>query len=193
MAAPLSEAVRIPMFALALTIVCAGSSAAQTTVESFADLPKVLKPGIVVFVQDKTGQRTKGTITALSGSALELRSGAVVEQTMAFPADRVTRVTRVDSRLNGFLIGLAAGGIPGAYLGVGFRSWCVNESGSHCDRFVPITGAVFGLIGGGIGFAIDGAIDGQTLVFARRGAPAQARVTPMFGDHLAGVRLSLTF
>ena len=84
-----------------------------------------------------------------------------------------------DSRLNGFLIGAAVGAVPGVLLGLGFRSWCVNELGSNCDVWVPVTGASFALIGGGIGYAIDGAV-GQSLTFGR------PRPSP-------GVRFSIKF
>lgn len=192
MAAPPSEAVRVAVIALVLTIVYARPGVAQPTVDSFDQLSQVLRPGIVVVVQDEKGQRTKGTITALSGSGLELRTGGVVEQTMAFPADRVTRVSQVDSRLNGAVIGAIAGAVPGVIGGIMFNRYCYNETGA-CPGVIPVAGGLAALVGGGIGYAIDNAIDGQTVVFARRAAPAQARVTPMFGDHLAGVRLSLKF
>jgi hypothetical protein len=86
---------------------------------------------------------------------------------------------RRDSRLNGFLIGLAAGAVPGIWLGMGMRSWCVNESGDNCSVWVPIVGVPLALAGGGIGFAIDGAI-GQSMNVGR------PRANP-------GVRFSIRF
>lgn len=73
---------------------------------------------------------------------------------------------RRDSRLNGFLIGFAAGAVPGIMLGMGIKTYCENEATS-CPIAVPIVGGLFGLAGGGIGYAIDGAIHGQSLTFGR--------------------------
>ena len=75
MTAPLLLAVRVSVIAVVLTLVYVRPSAAQPTVESFDQLSQVLKPGVVVFVQDENGQRIKGKISALSGSGLELRTG----------------------------------------------------------------------------------------------------------------------
>ena len=191
MAAPPSEAVRVAVMAIVLTIVCARPGVAQPTVDALAQLSQVIRPGTLVIVTDEKGQRVKGKIAELSDVSLDLRTGS--DGTISFRADRVMRVSRVDSRLNGFLIGAAAGLVPGLLLGHGLKSWCINESGDHCDTLYLYPGGLLGLAGGWIGFVIDNAIDGQTLVFARRGVPAQARVTPMFGDHLAGVRVSLKF
>jgi hypothetical protein len=192
MTAPLLPAVRVSVIAVVLTLVSARPGVAQPTAESFDQLSQVLKPGVVVFVQDENGQRIKGKISALSGSGLELRTGGTSERTISFAADRVTRVARVDSRLNGFVIGAIAGAVPGIIGGMMFNQYCHNES-ADCPAAIPMAGGLTALVGAGIGYAIDGAIDGQTLVFARRGATPHARVIPMFGDHLAGVRLSLTF
>jgi hypothetical protein len=70
-----------------------------------------------------------------------------------------------DSRLNGFLIGLAAGAVPGIMLGMGIRRYCENEATS-CPSAVPIFGVIGGLGGGAIGFGIDSAIH-QSPTFGR--------------------------
>ena len=65
-----------------------------------------------------------------------------------------------------------AGAVPGIMLGMGINSYCNNESSSDCPWAIPITGALFGMIGGGIGYAIDGAIH-QSPAFGRpRPSPA---------------------
>jgi hypothetical protein len=75
-----------------------------------------------------------------------------------------------DSRLNGFLIGLIAGAIPGVVFGMGVSRYCENEARS-CPIAIPVMGAVFGFAGGGIGYAIDGAV-GESRTLARpRPAP----------------------
>jgi len=103
-------------------------------------------------------------VSALSPSSMKLLATESAPD-RAFTAQGAP-TPKKDSRLNGFLIGAAVGAVPGVLLGLGLRSWCVNELGSNCDVWVPVTGASFALIGGGIGYAIDGAI-GQSLTFGR--------------------------
>jgi len=151
-----------------LVLGSARAAIAQTTVDTFAELSQVLNKGTTVFVQDDNGERTKGKISELSTTSIQLATGGFKDRTLTFAADRVARVSKVDSKWNGFVIGVIAGAVPGLLLGKGFKSWCENESGSHCNNAYAYTGGVFGLVGGWIGSAIDGAIDGQTLVFRRR-------------------------
>ena len=157
----------MPLLILALLLGSAVAAGAQDVVRAFAELPRVVDKGNVVFVQDDAGERTKGSITELSDKSLEIMTSGIPGRTVTFPADRVTRVSKVDSRLNGFVIGAVAGAVPGLLLGHGFRNWCENESGSNCGTAYAYAGGVFALVGGWIGRAIDGAVDGQTLVFRR--------------------------
>ena len=158
--------VRIALICGLMTLACAASSSAQTVVDSFSRLPEVLKPGTTVIVTDEKGEQTNGKVSELSPASLRLLTGQV-QRTTVFPADRVTRVSRLDSRLNGFLIGAAVGAVPGILLGMAFNQYCKNESPDYCPGAIVYGGALTGLAGGGIGYAIDGWIDGQTLVFAR--------------------------
>ena len=150
-----------------LVLGCAHAAIAQAPVDSFAELPQVVQKGNTVFVQDDNGERTKGKISELSATSIQLMTGGFRNRTLTFPAERVARVSKVDSKWNGFVIGIIAGAVPGLVLGHGFKNWCENESGSHCNNAYAYTGGVFGLVGGWIGSAIDGKIDGQTLVFRR--------------------------
>jgi hypothetical protein len=83
-----------------------------------------------------------------------------------------------DSRLNGFLIGFAAGAIPGIWLGMGISTYCENESRS-CPAMIPVVGGLFGLAGGGIGYAIDGAI-GQSMTIGRPRPKSSMRFSVRF-------------
>lgn len=188
------QTVRTGTLAFTLVIAYAASSFAQAPVESFAQLPEVLEVGTMVYVQEETGVRTKGKIRDLSPASLTLFTVDGHRQERSFPADRVARISRVDSRLNGFLIGLTAGAAPGAMLGHGFTTYCENES-VHCPAAPAIFGATFGLIGGWIGFNIDGAINGQTLVFRRAGPTEAAKVhfAPALTDRSTGARVSIRF
>jgi hypothetical protein len=117
---------------------------------------------VVAFAVNASAQDTT-RLAALSPSSLELlregptRPNEILEQASG-QAGR-------DSRLNGFLIGFAAGVIPGIWLGTGISTYCENESKS-CPAMIPIVGGLLGLAGGGIGYAIDGAI-GQSVTIGR--------------------------
>jgi hypothetical protein len=189
-------AVRIALVT-ALVLTSARLGFAQTPAESFADLPQVVKTGTIVYVTDDKGARIKGKISELSPTSLEIMTESnAPARRMTFASDRVTRIARVDSRLNGFLIGLAAGAAPGAWLGAGLYSWCDSETtgGEQCWPVVPIASVPLALIGGWIGFEIDDAINGQTLVFRRSGSPAAGlRVMPIVGARATGVGVSFKF
>ena len=191
---PAPYAVRTAILAFTLVISCAASGFAQAPVESFTQLPEVLKVGTIVYVQDEQGQRTKGKIRELSPASLTLFTVDGHRQERSFPSNRVSRISRVDSRLNGFLIGVAAGAVPGAYVGQGFATYCENES-AHCPGAPYLFGATFGLIGGWIGFEIDDAINGQTLVFRRAGPSSAAKIhfAPLLTNRSTGARVSITF
>jgi hypothetical protein len=157
------------MLILAFVAACARPVIAQTTVDSFAELSRLVKQGTVVFVQDEKGERTKGKITELSDTSLQIMTGGVSGRTFRFAAERVTRVSTVDSRLNGFLIGAIAGAVPGILVGHWWNTYLENEARDPSPLSYLVFGLPLSLAGGGIGFAIDGAIDGQTLVFRRPG------------------------
>ena len=156
-------AARMALLSVFMTV--ASVASAQDVVDSFTRLPEVVREGNVIMVTDDKGAQTKGKLSELSPSSLTLLHGGWDRQSV-FPSDRVTRVSKIDSRLNGFLIGLAAGAVPGIMLGMGFTTYCENESAS-CPGAPVYFGGLTGLLGGWIGFSIDGAIDGQKLVFAR--------------------------
>jgi len=68
MIAPPTVTVRIALMAMLLTGVFAGSSVAQTQVDSFTQLPEVLRIGNVIYVEDDAGKRTKGRLLPSSGT-----------------------------------------------------------------------------------------------------------------------------
>jgi hypothetical protein len=89
------------MLAVGVVAACARPAMAQSAVGTFAELSQIVEKGAVVFVQDEKGERTKGKITELSDTSLQIMSGGVSGRTFSFGAERVTRVSTVDSRLNG--------------------------------------------------------------------------------------------
>ena len=149
---------------LSLSVFALSAAVDAQTVGAFAELPRVLKSGATVFVADDSGQTTKGKITELSPASIALLTSS--DERVAIPSSRVRMVSRVDSKWNGFFIGAAAGAVPGALLGTGFKRYCENESAS-CPQAPLVVGALFGLVGGWIGAGIDGLIDGQKVVYQR--------------------------
>jgi hypothetical protein len=166
----------IVRIALVLVLVIAASAmpaaAQKPLVEEFSRLPDVLDKGAIVYVTLDKGERTKGKITELSAATVEIMTRGSYERRVTFPGDQVVSVTKVDSRLNGFLIGAAIGAIPGIWLGTIFNQYCKNESPDYCPGAIAYGGALTGLAGGWIGFSIDNAINGQTLMFARPPRPS---------------------
>ena len=116
-------------------------------------------------------------VTELSAASLALLAAGSDESAAAAAQGRA----EPDSRWNGFAIGFLAGAVPGVILGTLVARYCDNES-VDCNIAVPFYGGIAGLIGGGIGFAIDGAIHDSRGFGPRR--PARPS---------AGVRLSVKF
>jgi hypothetical protein len=193
MAATLSTALRL-VFAWLLIIASAQSSVAQTVVDSFAQLGEVVRPGTMIIIEDDTGERTKGKLQELSESGLTITSGTFA-RVRSLPAERVARVARVDSRLNGFLIGFGAGAVPGVILGSMINQYCYNESPEHCPGAILFLGGLFGGIGGLIGWGIDGLVDGETLVFARRATSSttRLRIIPVVSRRGGGLTVAVRF
>lgn len=86
-----------------------------------------LEPGELVAVEDDSGDRTKGRLREVTASAIVVETGDALSQRRSIPLDRIVRLSRVDGRLNGFLIGAAAAAVPGLLLGHGFNTYCNNE------------------------------------------------------------------
>src|SRR5687767_2433877 len=107
---------------LAVFVMVASSAFAQGVVDSFTRLPEVVHNGNVVMVTDDKGEQTKGKISELSAASLTILHGDYGRPSV-FPSDRVMRVSKIDSRLNGFLIGFAAGAVPGVLIGMGFMTY----------------------------------------------------------------------
>jgi hypothetical protein len=121
-------------------------------------------PFITLFITVATATTSLGqglaTLSPSSSALLdagESRERAAFQQSNAQP--------QRDSRLNGFLIGFVAGAVPGLIFGMGISRYCENEA-RDCAIAIPVTTALFGFAGGGIGYAIDGAV-GESRTLAR--------------------------
>ena len=143
---------------------------AQERAGSFEQLRSRVTAGDEVAVTDAMGRETRGRILELSSSSVVLVANKT--RTELVEAD-VETISQRDSRWNGTLWGLGAGGALGALLD---RS-LVNEYGRDdisAGSSVSFIATAAGL-GAGIGFAVDALLKGQRVVYSR-GARRQAIV-----------------
>jgi hypothetical protein len=135
---------------------------------------------ITLFIT--TALTATSSAQGLSVAPLSPSSVALLAESRPSPQasfDQGAAQPKRDSRLNGFLIGFAIGAVPGIMLGMGINTYCNNEA-EGCPLAIPIFGGLFGLAGGGIGYAIDGAIHGQSLTFGRPHPSPAARFSFKF-------------
>ncbi len=181
----LSYAAVFPLLLLGVSI-----AESQEVGGSFAQLRSQVTVGDKVIVTDVMGREMEGTIAELSSSSLALIGGKT--RTEFVEAD-VEKVSRRDSRWNGTLWGLGAGGVVGALLD---RS-LVKEYGR--DDISPGSSVSFVAtaagIGAGIGFGVDAMIKGRRVIYSRpRAATAgNATVLPMWHPGRKGIFVSLRF
>lgn len=179
---------------VALLALAAAPVHAQPAVSSFAELSRTLRGGNLVLVTDTAGGRVKGKIRELTDATVTVVTSGALQHERRLAADEIARISQIDSRLNGFLIGFAAGAVPGTMLGVGFNQYCKNESPDYCPQAIVFFSGGLGLLGGWIGYAIDNAINGETLRFVRpRGAASHLRVAPAVTRHSFGLAVDLSF
>ncbi|MFN7977936.1 MAG: hypothetical protein U0P30_07355 [Vicinamibacterales bacterium] len=168
----------LPMLTLAATLLaCLAPRPAQAQVSLAAiaaDLP--------------TGHRTELTVDGrpLTGDLVRASADGIVlwrydtGATDEIAAQRVSTVTYDDSLLNGSLMGALMGAVPGFIVGLPVQEYCRNEvASSRACASVPFkVAAVTGLVGLGVGTAIDGAIADDRAPRARADDGAQSdRVT----------------
>jgi hypothetical protein len=133
---------------------------AQEVAPTFEGLPPA--PGTEIRITRTDGSRIRGRFEKPSGQAFDIR---VRGNTVSVPRSSILRIEqrRPESKLNGLLIGLAAGA------GTGFlvaRQQCGNDS--ECSfyataAYVPL----FAGIGAGAGTLIDFAIKRYDGVYSR--------------------------
>ena len=145
--------------------------------------------GDKVTVTDVMGREMQGTIAELSSSSLALVVGAT--QTEIAEAD-VETISRRDSRWNGTLWGLGAGGVLGALLDRGLVEEYGRDdisAGSSASFIATAAG-----IGAGIGFAVDAMIKGRRVIYTRRRASTRdVTVSPEWNTRRKGILVSLGF
>ncbi len=165
-----------------------GYAEAQTV--SLAELPDHVNVGDSVSATGVDGSRFEGRIAELTGRSLTLSVNDTDTRTLELTA--LAQIVVRDSQKNGALIGLAAGAIPGAALGIFISLYCENEGGgSQCQAAPFVLGGLFGGAGAAIGAGIDGLIR-RTIKFS----PSQGvnlKVSPVVRADRQGMRMSIQF
>jgi hypothetical protein len=176
-----------------LVILPTGLAQAQAPARSFAELQARLHEGDKVQVIDRMGRRIDGDFGHISGAALQL---FVHKTPMEFLETEIREVRkrRPESRWNGVLIGMGVGLIAGF---VTVTSSCAGASEHddcvHVGMIIDLP--IFAAAGAGAGALIDSTLKKKhDTVFA----PAVLRGhrflrSPVFGDQLKGLRLSVSF
>ena len=140
-----------------LSFLAAPPAAGQT---QHSDPSSTVRAGDRVIIT-ANNTRIPGLVTAVSTSAVTLtvkaslfegtdpRAGTIA---LSVPVNRIESIQRADSLWNGFLIGFAAGAVPGAIVG---QVSCGEGPTGTCARGATIGIMLFGGLGGVIGAGID--------------------------------------
>lgn len=146
---------------LALALLVSGAHASEAgqaaPAPTFEQLPRKIRPGDAVFVIDRTGRETIGTVKTLSGDAIVVTNTFEDRQVLANQLGRVERPG--DSVWNGFFTGVAVGA-PFWILGSSFS--CGDRDGAGCHvGIAAIVASEFG----GLGALADYLNKGRTTLY----------------------------
>lgn len=185
-------------FGLTLGSAALSTVAAQPAPSGPADFSGVGRSRKVAVVDD-AGRETRGRVLRVQPDVLTL---SVDGRTVVFALRDVAAVHGIGDPLrNGMLIGLAVGGGFGILAGaVGTECGGFFEAVRECSpaekfRLGAVGGAVFGLVGLGMGAAVDRVISRRTVLYVRGPRPGAMAiaVTPRFAPAGAAVRVTATW
>jgi hypothetical protein len=183
----------------ALAVVIFGTDvAAQTAVQSFADLQPTLKVGQSVLITDDKGIVTAGRVVSIVGNQLEVdgvqqprslvakfffTGGPVKRYLLA--EDSVRRIRNDDPTWNGALIGSAIGTLLYSV------AYATEQNGTSGLKEVgPLSIALGTLLGWVCGAAIDDSIH-QSLYVSPQGASTSFH--PLLGRSQVGIAATVRF
>ena len=173
------------------------SSRAQSSATTFDELRRNVRDGNEVIITNADGQRTRGKLTSMTASSLELglqkrRWLILMERTQqTFTDAAVVTVTRVDSTWDGGFLGFVAGSVPVA-LGL-CNSGDGEEAAWNCLGGLVFAGPLAGLTGGAIGAWIDGRMNQIVYRTAAPVRPVTITVLPLLNPKAPGASLRLGF
>ena len=153
-----------PWRVLAFTIVISGLAAPPAAGQTqHRDPSSAVRAGDRVIIT-ANNTRIPGRVTAVSASIITLAAKASLFEGadpragtigLSVPVNRIEQIQRADSLWNGFLLGFAAGAVPGAIVG---QVSCGEGPTGTCARGATIGIMLFGGLGGAIGAGIDEAL-----------------------------------
>ena len=155
----------------------------QDVASSLTVVKGQLQAGEVVYVTDAAGTTMKGELIRITDNAIEVR---VNHTAKIIGAPEVTRIQaqKLDSPLNGVLIGAGIGAIPGIYWLLADPNEC---TGLCAEDYVAI--GVGALVGG----LIDRAIKKKLTVYDAGSRRTKVTLAPFLMHDRRGVRVALTF
>ena len=165
-----------------LLLVVTASLVEAQRASSFTQLPLLVGPGDTITVTDTSGQVMKGRIAALSPSTLVLLVDGTRHDLLEADVTRI-RQRRPDPLRNGVLRGFVVGAVFGA-----LTVW-----GAGAPEFIPPAALANGLLGIGVGVAVDALVSSRTIIYDRAGSARRLRVSPLVSRERQGVLLSLGF
>ena len=158
--------------------------AAQNVTGSLDELlrSKGLRPGDGVYVTDASGRRVKGTISALSPTALMVTRR---EETWTLTSSDVRRIERQDSWANGLAYGIMTGAAS-------FYGMCHGIGARECGWWLiqPRVGGAFMAVGGVVGVVVD-ALRHKTVY--RAPGSRRVRFSPTVSPESLGTQVSISW
>lgn len=172
---------KLACVALAIALAPRAASA-QVVASTFEQLQSGVKPGERIFVIDKTGVETVGTVQSLSPDVLTLTLKNQGERRFSRDDVVVIRTMTHDPVWNGAAIGA---GVTGAFVLLSVGLQCGGECGEYLGQ--ALLGAA--IWGGGIGALVDAAILTPRDIF--RTGPAHVDVHPTVGRDRIGAAVTI--
>jgi hypothetical protein len=173
--------------ALAVTAVLLAAPAAWAQVPSpredaeFSRLQERLRTGDGVLVSIDDGTTVKGRVVDVSSLRMTVR---VDDANREIPGDRITRVQR---RRNGILLGAIIGTGAGAAVGLAARSYAYNEGGNETAALLlPLAAGL------GAGIAVDALLVRPRTVY-ERSPSRRAQLAAIVGPGRAAARMVVSF
>lgn len=169
---------------MAVLVAFLPATASAQTAPSLAELGRRLL-GDTIFVTDESGRQTRGRLVDVFPSYLVVST----PERRTFEHDSIREIRRPDGLWNGLAIGVAAGLLPGAFLG---HLSC--EDSDTCTSG-PISGA---LVMGGIGAAIGVGIDELVrrpgrVIYAATPRAQRITVAPVMAPGRQGIQVGIRF
>jgi hypothetical protein len=179
--------VKVFVFTLMMFLLKPGQASAQQA-RSFEQLQVLVKPGDKVYVTDTSGTESKGRITGLSTTSLQIQANGMTRDLMETEVARI-RQWRQDSLRNGALIGAGAG----LALSIAFITTLCDDD---CRGEWAVLGVMFySGVGAAAGAGIDALIPHKRTIYVggKRSALRRLEFHPILNRSRKGVAVAFSF